>query len=79
MRRKRLQARLDTLVPAARAGIVVIVPDAWSAIARDAYDAASAVGDTVRQAALIDQATGAGVDRSVVRIIEIQERPDGPP
>ncbi len=82
MRTGRLHARLDRLAPTVRRGrIVVIFLESWSAAAQVAYDAACLAGDTGRQAAIISQETSEVVDLtdgSVITVIEIRERVDGP-
>lgn len=82
MRTGRLHARLDRLAPPPVLGrIVVVFPESWSAAAQAAYDAAGLAGDTGRQAVIIAQETGDVVnfdDGSVITVIEIRERVDGP-
>lgn len=82
MRAVRLHARLDRLTPPPALGrIVVIFPESWSPDTQSAYDVASLAGDTTRQAAVILRETGEVVDfgdGSVIRVIEIRERVDGP-
>jgi hypothetical protein len=82
MRTGRLHARLDKLMPPPKLGrIVTIFPEDWSPDAQTAYDRASLMGDTERQAAIILREAGEVVnfdDGSVIKVIEIRERVDGP-
>lgn len=79
----RLHARLDRLVPVSGRlrRIVTIFPEDWPPEAQNAYDQASLVGDTDRQAAIIRQQTGEAVnldDGSRIKLIEMRTRDDGP-
>lgn len=82
MRIGRLHARLDRLtLPPGPGRIMVIYPDSWSAEAQVAYDAACLARDTERQAVVIVRETGEAVepcDESVITVIEIRVRVDGP-
>jgi len=82
MRTGRLQARLDRLAaPSPLGRIVVIYPVSWSSHSQAEDDAACLAGDTARQAAIIAQETIEVLDLgegSVITMIEIRERVDGP-
>ena len=85
----RLAALTPRLGPPARFQLVVIQPDEWPAVDRDAYDEARAAGDALLQDAIIERVTGKRVgrqhgrvhtihDHAPVRIIDIRMREDGP-
>ncbi len=89
MSRHAMQRRLTRLVQQApqvtARRLITICPDEWPTAIRDAYDAACASGDLVRQADLIERQTGerpvlggpgTGLirDHPVVSVIELRMR-----